>query len=304
MAFNVTGLGTWINENSQDLIQSAILESNTIQAVTLMPGVKYKQQIKYLDGDALIQAAACGTPTTSGTTTLTDKDVEVKSLMVYEETCPEDFTQTSLQLSMKPGWNEEIPFEQQYADMKIKKLQEGIEDMIWSSTVSGSTKCSGWIYLMEADSDVNDRTFVWSGTSWTASDYMTEVYGMVNDLPEAIQNFSDLTLFVPPEVSRRMIQQFVVTGNYHIDYVNQDGNGPWYFPAAKNVQVRPVNGLVGENAVVLTPASNLIVATDLQSEWEQFKLWYSDDDLQIKFLQTFKIGVEYYFGTYVVLSNA
>lgn len=303
MAFNVTGLGSWINENSQDLIQTAILESNTIQAVTLMPGVKYKEQIKFLDGDALIQAAACGTPTTSGTTTLTDKDVEVKSLMVYEETCPEDFSTTSLQLSMKPGWNTEIPFEAQYADLKVKKLQAGLEVQLWANQAASTTTIQGWIHQAEADSDVNDRTFVWSGSTFTASDYMNEVYGMIADLPEAIQGFTDLTLFVGPEISRKMTQQFVITGNYHIDYVDNDGNSDWYFPGT-NVLVKPVNGLASTNSVFLTPASNLIVATDLQNEFEQFKLWYSEDDLLVKFLQTFKLGVSYYFGTYIVLSNA
>lgn len=303
MAFDVTGLGTWINENKQDLISSAILDANTIQSVTLIPGVKYKEQIKYLEGDALIQAASCGTPTTSGTTTLTDKDIEVKSLMIYEETCPEDFNKTSLQLSMKPGWNTEIPFEQQYADIKIKNLQKNIEEMIWSSTVSGTTKPNGWVYLFENDSDVNDlTTFDWSATGNTASDYIGEVYAMVNELPDEVQSMTDLTLFVSPAISRKMSQALVVAGNYHIDLTKQDGNNDWMFPGT-NVLVKPTNGLVNQDVAVLTPASNLIIGTDLQNEMEQFKLWYSEDDLNVKFLQTFKIGTSYYFGDYVVYSK-
>lgn len=311
MAFNVSGLGTWINENKQDLISAAILESNTIQSVTLMPGVKYKEQIKYLDGDALIQAAACGTPTSSGTTTLTDKDVEVKSLMVYEETCPEDFNKTSLQLSMKPGWNTEIPFEQQYADIKVKKLQKSIEEMIWSSTGSGTTKTDGWIYLFANDDDVKYNeinnvtgvTFDWLATGNTASDYMSQVYKMIAELPDAIQSMTDLTLFVSPAIARKMSQSFVIAGNYHIDFSGNDGNSSWVFPGT-NVLVKPTNGLVNQTVGVLTPASNLIVATDLQNEWEKFNLWYSEDDLNVKFIQQFKIGTSYYFGEYVVVSTA
>lgn len=304
MAFNVTGIGTtYVNENSQDLIAKAVLEANTIKDVTLLPNVKYKEQIKYIEADALIQAYACGTPTTSGTTTITDKDVQVWSLMIYEELCPADLEKTSLQLSLKPGANQEIPFEVQYADLKVKNIQKGIEQMIWANSASGSTNCEGWIHMMEADSDVNDRTFVWSGTSWTAANYSDEVYGMINDLPAEIQLFEDLTLFVPPEVSRRMIQQFVKTGNYHIDYVDRDGNSDWYFPGT-NVIVKPKFGLASTNAVILTPASNLIAATDLANEEEKFKLWWSEDDQNVKFLATWKIGVSYYFGEYIVLSNA
>lgn len=306
MAFNVTGIGTWINENTQDLIQIAILESNTIAAVSKMTGVKYKEQIKYLSGDAIIQAYACGAPTTSGVTAITDKDVEVKDFMVYEELCPEDFATTSLQLSMKPGinaGNEEVPFEQQYADMKIKNLQAALEVQLWANSAASTTNIQGWIHQAEADSTVEDRTFVWSGTTWTASEYMAEVYGMVNALPATIQKFTDLTLFVGYEISRKMIQQFVITGNYHIDYVNNDGNGDWYFPGT-NVIVKPTEGLNAVNSVFLTPASNLIVATDLDNEWEQFRLWYDIDDNQVKFRQAYRLGVSYYFGSYIVLSNA
>ena len=302
MGFDISGIGTWINENSQELIEQAVLEGNTIKSVTVMPGVKYKEQIKYLSGDALIQAAACGTPTSSGTTSLTDKDVEVKSLMVYEETCAEDFSKTSLQLSMRPGWNTEIPFAQQYADLKVKNLQKNIEVMLWANADASTTACEGWIHMAEADSDVNDRTFVWSGSSYTSDQYSDEVYGMINDLPAEVQSFDDLTLFVPQEVSRKIIQSFVKSGNYHIDFVNQDGNQDWYFPGT-NVIVKPTAGLNGTNAVFLTPASNLIVATDLQNEEEKFKLWWSEDDQQVKFIEHFKIGASYYFGTYIVLSN-
>lgn len=301
MAFNVTGLGTWINENTQDLISAAILESTTISTVTLMPGVKYKEQIKFLEADSLIQASACGTPTTSGSTTLTDKDIEVKSLMVYETTCPEDFSKTSLQLSMKPGYNTEIPFEQQYADLKVKNLQKSIETMIWSATAGSTVKCEGWIYSFANDTDVVDKNFDWTATGLTASDYLGQVYTMTNGLPEAIQNMTDLTLYVSPAISRQMNQAFVIAGNYHIDATASDGNSAWYFPGT-NISVKPTAGLVGITSVVLTPASNLIVATDLQNESEQFKLWYSEDDLLVKFLQQFKLGTSYYFGEYVVLS--
>jgi len=302
MAFTVTDIGSWVNENSQDLISEAILESNTIEKVTLMPGIKYKEQIKFLETDSQIQAASCGTPTTSGSTTLTDKDIEVKSLMVYEETCPEDFNETSLQLSMKPGWNTEIPFEQQYADLKVKNLQKNIEKMIWSSTAASTTKCVGWVYSFNNDSDVEDTTFDWAATGNTASDFMGEVYNMVNKLPDEIQDMTDLTLFVSPSLSRKMTQSLVIADGYHIDLTKTDGNSEWEFPGI-NLTVKPTNGLVGQEVAVLTPASNLIVGTDLQNESEQFKLWYSDDDLQVKFLQQFKIGTSYYFGEYVVLSQ-
>lgn len=308
MAFDVTGLGDWVNENSQLLISKAILEENTIANVSLMSGVKYKEAIKFLETSPIIQAYACGTPTTSGTTTLTDKDISVVNLMIYETLCPEDLAKKALQLSLRPGMkgSEEIPFEQAYTDLQIKNIGKQISDMIWSATAASTVKSQGFIYAAENDATVHDRTFSWGNTG-TSTQFMNEVYGMISALPASIQNATDLTLFVGPEISRKMQQAFVIGGVANVNFttydVSKSGNDTWYFPGT-NVLVRPVNGLAGANAVMLTPASNLIVATDLESDFESFKLWWSDDDQLVKFLTKFRIGVDFYFGDYIVLSNA
>jgi len=301
MAFNTTGIGTWTNENSQTLISKLVLELNSTQYFTIMPGVKYKEQVKKLSVQSPLQAAACGTPTTTGTTTLTDKDITVSSFQTFEQLCPADLEKTSLQLSMRPGFNDSVPFEAQYADLKVKEIQKQIEQKLWS--ITGGTDVDGLLYQFDADSDVSDRTFVWSGNTFTSSDYMGEVFGMINALPAEIQMLDDLTLFVGQEISRKMTQQFVITGNYHIDFTGEDGNSSWIFPGT-NVKVQPVNGLNSTNRVVLTPASNLIYATDLMNEEEKFKIWWSEDDQYVKFLVQFKMGTSYYWGSYVVVSQA
>lgn len=303
MAFNTTGIGTWVNENTQTLISKAILELESTKYFTVMPGIKYKEQIKKLSVESPLVAASCGTPTTTGTTSLTDKDISVVGFQTYEELCPSDLESTSLQLSMKSGWNEDMPFEAQYADLKVKEIQKQIETKLWSASEAATNGIDGLVYLFDNDSAVIDRTFVWSATTWTSSDYMGEIFGMVNSLPAEVQALDNLTIFLGKEVSRKMVQQFVITGNYHIDFTAENGNAPWLFPGT-NVMIVPVNGLNSTNKVVLVPADNLIYATDLMNGEEKFKMWWSEDDQYVKFLSHFKIGVEYYYGDYVVLSQA
>lgn len=303
MAFNVTGIGTWINENNQSLISKAVLELESTQYMTLMAGVKYKEQIKKLTVESPLVAAACGAPTNTGTTTyITDKDVEVKAFQTFETLCPKDLDSTSLQLSLKPGQNQDIPFEAQYADLKIKEIQKQIEQKIWGTTAAATNGIDGLIYLFSGDTSVTDSVFTWSGSTYTAAQYMAQVFSMVNSLTAEIQAMDDLTLYVGKEVSRKMAQAFVIAGSYHIDFTTTPGNTSWIFPGT-NVTVQPVNGLNDKNYVVLTPASNLIYATDLMNEEEAFKMWWSEDDQYVKFFTTFKFGVSYYFGDYVVLSG-
>ncbi len=302
MAFAFSTIGTWVNENSQTLISKAVLELESTKYMTIMPGVKYKEAIKKIVTQSPLVAAACGVPTSTGQTTISDKDIEVKSFQTFETLCPADLEQYALQLSMRPGWNESIPFEAQYADLKVKEIQKQIEQKIWATTAAATNGIDGLNYLFDNDADVHDRTFVWSATTWTSSDYFAEIYGMINDLPVEIQTMDDLKIFVGKEISRRMVQQLVITGNYHIDFTNNNGNAPWYFPGT-NVQIVPEGGLNSLNRAILTCASNLIYATDMMNEEEKFKMWWSEDDQYVKFISHFKFGVSYFWGDYVVLSQ-
>jgi len=48
----------------------------------------------------------------------------------------------------------------------------------------------------------------------------------------------------------------------------------------------------------------MIYAVDLMNEEEKFKIWWSEDDQYVKFLVQFKMGTSYYWGSYVVVSQA
>ena len=301
MAFNVGGLTLWVNDNSQTLITAAVLEAQTVPFITVVPGIKYKERLKYLETDLILQAGGCGW-VASGTTTLNEKDLVVTSLRTMEELCPDDLEKYSLQLSMKAGKNTTIPFEQLYVQQKVKEIQKSIELMIWSSTNASSTKFAGFKYLMNNDADVIDNSFAWSATTWTASDYLTQIYAMQTLLPAEIQSMTDLTLFCGHEVFRKIVQALVIANLYHIDLSGNDGLSAFVFPGT-NIKVQPVNGLNGMKYAVLTPASNLIFATDLMGEEDNIAVWYSQDNQQVRTVSNFKAGVEYYFGSYIVLSQ-
>lgn len=300
MAFSVTGLGEYVNANNTKILSAAILEPITFQRSTIMTGVKHKEELKYLSTNTLVQAYACSTPTSSGTTTLTEKDIQVRSLMIYEELCPEDLTQKSTQLGQKPGMNEDFYFEQAYVNDKIKNTQKTLEGYCWDLVSGGTSRPGSILSIMGSDADVNDNTFVWSATTWTADDYVDQVFAMINALPDDIQDVEDLTLYVPFVIGRRMQGAFIKDGNYHIDLTKQDQNAPWIFPGT-NITV--VQTQMQANNVVLTPASNIVVAYDLESEFDTAKLWWSDDDQTSKFLMKFRIGFNYFFGDYIVWSR-
>lgn len=301
MAFVVSDLTGWVNSNSQELLTKSVLESETIPYITVLPGVKYKQELKYISTNAIIQAASCGY-NTNGSTTLTGKDVSVTALKVQEDLCPADLDTTSMQLSMRPGFNTSIPFAALIAEQKVKEVNKAIEVMIWANHSGDTTHFAGLQSLFIADSDVHDITdFDWTATGNTASDYIGAVYEMQNTLPAEVQSLNDLTLFVGHEVFRKVVQQLVISNLYHIDLAVNNGLTPFMFPGT-NIKLVPVNGLNGLGFAALTPASNLVYVTDLQSESDAFKMWWSEDFQTVKSSITWKSGITYYYGDYIVYS--
>ena len=301
MAFNISAINyAWVNENNQNLLSEAILGAQTAQLITVYPGVKYKENLKYLDTDAKTQAGGCGW-TASGTTQLTDKDLLVTSLKWTEALCPDTLETTALQLSMKAGKNETIPFEQAYIALKSKQIQTALETMYWSATASSSVKCEGLIYTLNNDSDVHDYTFNPCATGLTFSDWANAVYGMYNHLSPEAKNMNDLTLFVSYGAFSLMQQAMVIAGNYHI---NQTGENvlAFRFPGT-NIMVQPIKALDTQCVMVLSPASNLIWVTDLVSEEDKIQMWFSQDNQEVRYVANGKIGTSYYWGTYIVLAQ-
>jgi len=306
--FGITdNLGAWTNENGQELIEKSILEAETINYITVEPGVKYKKKIKFLDTDALLQsAAACGTPTSSGTTTLSSKELSVKPYMIFEELCPQDIEDTSLSLSMKPGAAEELPFEAQFVNLKAKLAKKKIENKFWIN-VSGSTEFEGIINQCDKDSDVVDVTANFTTTGLTDSQFIALFVKMIDAIPEDITSSEDLTMFMGKDLFTKLSRAFLNSSNILLQKFNFNGVDTFVFPGAENVKVLPVNGLNKSNntnqRVVLTPASNLIFVTDMVSEEDYSKMWWSDDDQKLKYIAKFKMGAAYKFGEYIVINQ-
>ena len=302
MAFNVGGLTKWVNDNSQELITAAVLEAETAKYITVIPGIKYKQRLKFLATSAPFIAGGCGWSST-GTTTLTEKDLLVTSLRTTEVLCPDDLEQYSLQLSMKAGKNTAIPFEQLYAQTKVQQIQKNLEMMIWANDAADTIHFEGFTHMMNADSDVVDKSFNWSGTTFTASDYTTAIFAAYNGLPAEVRNADDLKLFIGHDAYARLVNAYFIANLYHVDVTAQDGKSTFKFPGIANLEIVPVNGLNGTRYGIMTPAGNLIYAVDLMNGDEKIESWYSQDNQEVRTVANFKAGVSYYYGTYIVLQQ-
>ena len=298
-------LTPFTDETSQILLSAAILEAETAKLISSQTGIKYIDSLKYLAVDAQFQAYTHGWHPL-GVTTPTNRSVSVSKIMTQEEIYSEDLNNYSYQLSMYPGWNKDLAFESLYGELKSKTIAKQIELMIWDTktgATDGTAQCTGLGYILPAEvcvTGVTKVTYDWvtNLTGMTSSDWITFVNDMINALPEVIQGFSDLTLFMGHSKFRSMLKALLIANLYHIDVSNENGLTSIIFPGT-NVRVQAVNGLNNQNYVVLTPAFNLVLLTDMMNEWEKFTLIWNPYDLRGQFYAYFKIGIDAYFYNYI-----
>jgi len=306
MSLVVSSLTAYVNGASQDLLTKAVIEADSLKYFEIMPGIKYSDRLLILDTDVPMQAGGCGW-ISSGNTTLTQKDITVTSLRRMEAICPDTLEKYQLQLSMKAGKPSAIPFEQLYADMVVKRVNEKIENMIWANNVGTTTNFAGMIFQLTGDTDANStvQNFDWSVTTGlTSTSYINQIFKQYVALPAEIRSDPNLYLYIGHDALARVIQSFIVANLYHIGGADVDLNTlSGMLVGIANLTIVGVNGLNGSAYGVMTPSWNFVFGTDLVSEEDKLEAWYSQDNQEVRTVVNFKAAVAYKFGTYVVYSR-
>ena len=58
MAINVSTLSEYVNQNNGELLTKAVLGAKTLNYIDIMPGVKYKDVLNYLDSTVVFKNGA------------------------------------------------------------------------------------------------------------------------------------------------------------------------------------------------------------------------------------------------------
>jgi len=67
-----------------------------------------------------------------------------------------------------------------------------------------------------------------------------------------------------------------------------------------NIKLIGVGGLSGTNRMFAGRLSNFFVGTDLANEEESFRMWFSEDNDEVRFRATMKYGVQIAFPDQLV----
>jgi hypothetical protein len=299
MAFTFGGLTSYTDQERLPLITKAVFSARSASLFTKQVGIKFAAALNLMDTDALIQGGdTCGY-TTSGTTAFTQRNITVGRMKVQETLCPRSLEQYWMQTQLTAGSTYEgVPFEQAFSEQKALRIAEALENAIWK----GNTYFSGVNQLLNAASGsvVSGNTAAISGaiTSNNVISIFDNIYTLI---PQAILTKTDLVMFCGWDTFRLLVMAFKANTGVMYNQVDLAGlaDGEIVYPGT-NIKVIAVPGLTGTNRIVCTYLGNLFYGTDLLSDEEQFSIWFSKDNDEVRFQAAFKAGVQIAYPDLVV----
>jgi hypothetical protein len=299
MSLNLSALNAWTDEHAMDLIKEAVLKGRTTDLVKVQGGVKHAATINRLSTNIIGQNGACGW-NPEGTTTLDQRTISVNDIKINEAICLNDLEEFYTSVMMNPGsYNTEIPFEQLFAENKRDQITGLIEDLVWKgdvgATASGNLQLAdGFLKLFDADGDVISGTY-------SASDSLVDtVDAMIADINPNIIDMDDLHIFISYANYRKYAKELRDANLFHYTGAEDQGAEFSQIHPGTNVRVIAVRGLNNTDKLVLSPASNLYVGTDLLNDAEDFRIFYSQDNDEVRFLAKWKLGVQVAYAEHVV----
>jgi len=312
MAFNVSALADYTEQNEALLVTSSVLGAKTASLIksagNVMVGVKSSETINIMDTDAIFQSgASCGF-NASGTTSFTQRTVTVGKIKVNESMCPKDLEAKYLQKALPTGsMYDSIPFEQEFSEKKAKRIASQLETALWQGDTSSVNvnlnKFDGLIKLVNAASgvvDANTSTFI-SGAplaSITAANVISIFDGVYRAIPATIVSAEDVVIVCGMDTFRTYTIALKNSNLFHYS-IDVKADNEFILPGT-TIKVVALQGLNGTNDVFAMRLSNLFLGTDLLNEEEKFEIFYAKEADQVRFVSEFKMGVNFAFPDEIV----
>jgi hypothetical protein len=317
MALSFSGISAYTKQEIAPLLTEAVFAAKTQSLIKsggiLLPKTKSSVAVPKLATNANFQVDACGW-NPSGTTTLSQATVTVGKVKMEETICPKDFEAYFSQEALKAGSTYEdfgwADFQTKFTEQKNKMIAKQLEVGLWQgdtdSAVENLKRFDGLIKIIDAGSPVNANVSGYvSGaplSTLTATNIVSALNGVYKAIPVEIIDADDLKVFVGNDTYRLAVLAYQALNlfNYKVD---GDATQTFIIPGT-NVELVAVNGLNGTGDIYATTLSNIAMAFDLEAEEENYKIWYSQDNNEVRYRVAFKLGIGVAYTTMCVKFKA
>ena len=299
-AYDVSSIGGYVDQVGGELLSKALIGATTPKYVNVRLGIKGTQALNLLNSTAYFQDGTCGW-SPSGTTTYTQHNITTCAEKYNEALCYKDLYDTYQSMLMAPGQTQEsVPFEQQIADLKVKQIQQRIEQQLWQNTTAGGGCFNGFALLISqstgntyasAVASSSGTTFSSSATYGQAGNPITEVDKLINVLDDNAMSREDLRVFMS-YANFRLYVQALTRANFFQNYIGSTDITAMMEATHPNTNVKviPTIGLNGSAQVTIGPAEYMVVGFDLLSDHEKLVIWYSKDFDELRLRANYNYG--------------
>ena len=300
MSLNVSALADFNNQIAGELVLKMVYGGSTIEYVTVQEGVKYQEPINLFEVSLYINNGTC-VSTASGSATFTQRNITVCPRTSFDAICLKDLDKKYLGISSleRGSYNETWALANAYSELLVNQFQKANDQFLWrqesgsASSFGGTCEAGGLNFIITGSTAgvvvPNDFT-----GSFTAANALTKMDAAIAGLSSDVADRDDLTFFMSVANFRNYVTALRNANNFYFDpssITNRGGILEMAYPFQPGIQVVGTVGLLGTGRVVLGPAKQIVVGTDLLSDFSEFQLWYDINTDTLRHRISTKLGV-------------
>lgn len=309
MGFNVSALPDYTSQITGRIVLDTVFVGTSAEYFSSQEGVKHAETLNLVSTTPYFQGGdAVADP--SGSTDFTQRTITVTKRTAYDGLNLQLLTDKYLgKMGLPEGsYEETFAIMDEVTGDLVRKAQQQNDLFIWTA-VSGSTFANSSV-VPEADgilklisgstSGVNVPAASQTGSAEfgaqiTAANAYDQIVDGIALLDDNIKSADDLTVWVGPGVFTKVVQGLTQNNLFHFSptsVTERNGMHEVPLPGFPNIKIVSTYGLTNSQRVIIGPDSDMVIGTDLRSDTENFKLWYSIDQDRINYRLRNKLGIQ------------
>jgi hypothetical protein len=310
-SYDLGGLSTYVDQLNADIISEAVLSPVTMDYVNVQVGIKGTMNVNLLSETLSVQTGTTCGWNNAGTVEFTTAPITVQALKVNQSLCLQELNTLWLGQYLNAGsYNEQAPFEQAIIDLQTRQIKRYNEDLLWNAS-SGTSTFSGFKEIFANTAGVvklTGQTALCSVTGSSAvekaNSVLAQVDNLINAMDRNIYSREDIVIFMSEQQFKCYLTAVRNVNNFYIDSsVNKLGSVHTIFHPQTNYRVVGVPGLNGSNLIVLGPQQYFLVGTDLVSDEDSYRAWWSQDFQEVRMMVAWKLGTAIAFPQFFVTNG-
>ena len=245
-----------------EYISAALKEAKSLEGLTVLENIKYKENIRKMDGASLVTDAGCSF-VSAGTLTMTEAVLEPKNMQINLDICKGKLLSGWEAEEMKAGsFNRTAPSFDQYVLAYFGEIiADSVEGSIWTGAAANNGQFEGFLTATTGAFAVNGNVVSNAATgAYTAANVIENLQKLVAAIPANVYGRDDLRIYMNMKTYRFYISAISTLG--YVNAYNMNGD---YVPVFEGITIQPCPGMP-DNQMVAAETSNLFFGTDLISD--------------------------------------